>query len=57
MVLTEDDDYLRGYSDSCDVVISVIVFVGSITGRCTVDDEPGYLVNTGGREPLRLVLL
>ena len=59
MVLTEDDDYLRGYPlspESCDIVISKLFSPGSITGRCTVDDESGYLVNTGGREPLRLAM-
>ena len=55
MVLTEDDDYLRGHPPSSDNI--VISFMGSIIGRCTVDDEPGYLVNTGGREPLGLTLL
>ncbi|XP_065913557.1 serine-rich adhesin for platelets-like isoform X2 [Dysidea avara] len=39
MVISDDndEDYLRG----------------SITGRCAVDGKPGYLVNTGGKEPLR----
>ena len=35
------------------VLSSVVRYTGSITGRCTVNDEPGYLINTGGREPLR----
>ena len=62
MVISDDNDegYLRGMH-SCNVIHVIYAYIcyliGSITGKCTVDGKPGYLVNTGGRQPLRYLFL
>ena len=56
-MISDDNDvgYLRGLHNY-DVIFSMYnIVVGSITGKCMVDGKPGYLVNTGGKQPLRFV--